>query len=65
MSIRFDTVTVPALDRQKDGETDRIGITLCMHCMLTRDKNGECNNQRTRILQHLHFTLEVFSRSGA
>ena len=36
--IRLDTVM--ALDGQTDGRICHNNIALCMHCMLSRDKNG-------------------------
>jgi len=53
MSICLDTV--PALDRQTDRQTDRRtdgwkchnNIALCMHFMLTHDKNKKETKQNT------------------
>ena len=37
MYIRLDTV--PALDGRTDGQNCQNNIALCVHCMLTSDKN--------------------------
>ena len=37
MALRLDTI--PALDKQIDGGISHNNMALCMHCILTRDKN--------------------------